>query len=46
MALEIEDICKIYIYIFQPNKVFVRNDLFEKMIESCKATNFQNLKKN
>ena len=27
---------------FQPNKIFVRNDLFEKIIKSCKATNFQN----
>ena len=25
---------------FQPNKIFVRNDLFEKVIKSCKATNF------
>ena len=25
---------------FQPNKIFVRNDLFEKTIKSCKATNF------
>ena len=25
---------------FQPNKIFVRNDLFEKIIKSCKATNF------
>ena len=24
---------------FQPNKIFVRNDLFEKIIKSCKATN-------
>ena len=24
---------------FQANKIFVRNDLFEKIIESCKATN-------
>ena len=24
---------------FQPNKIFVRNDLFEKVIKSCKATN-------
>ena len=33
---------------FQPNKIFVRNSLFEKIIKSCKATNleFLNLKKN
>ena len=33
---------------FQPNKIFVRNDLFEKIIKSCKATNleFSKLKKN
>ena len=24
---------------FQPNKIFVRNDLFEKIIKSCKTTN-------
>ena len=24
---------------FQPNKIFVRNDLFEKIIKGCKATN-------
>ena len=24
---------------FQPNKIFVRNDLFQKIIKSCKATN-------
>ena len=24
---------------FQPNKIFVRNDLFEKIIKSCQATN-------
>ena len=29
---------------FQPNKTFVRNDLFEKVIKSCKATNFLKLK--
>ena len=29
---------------FQPNKIFVRNDLFEKMIKSCKATNLEFLK--
>ena len=29
---------------FQPNKIFVRNDLFEKIIKSCKATNLQLLK--
>ena len=26
---------------FQPNKIFVRNNLFEKIIKSCKATNFE-----
>ena len=33
---------------FQPNKVFVRNDLFEKITKSCKPTNleFLKLKKN
>ena len=25
----------------QPNKIFVRNDLFEKIIKSCKATNLE-----
>ena len=29
---------------FQPNKIFVRNDLFEKMIKSRKATNLEFLK--
>ena len=29
---------------FQPNKIFVRNDLFEKIIKSCKATNLKFLK--
>ena len=29
---------------FQPNKIFVRNDLFEKLIKSCKATNLEFLK--
>ena len=29
---------------FQPNKIFVRNNLFEKTIKSCKATNLQFLK--
>ena len=24
---------------FQPDRIFVRNDLFEKIIKSCKATN-------
>ena len=24
---------------FQPNKIFVRNDLFENIIKSCKTTN-------
>ena len=27
--------------ILQPNKMFVRNDLFEKIIKSCKATNLE-----
>ena len=31
---------------FQPNKTFVRNDLFEKVIKSCKATNLEFLKLN
>ena len=30
--------------IFQPNKIFVRNNLFEKIIKSCKATNLEFLK--
>ena len=29
---------------FQPNKIFVRNDLFEKIIKSCKITNLEFLK--
>ena len=29
---------------FQPNKIFVRNDLFEKVIKSCKSTNLELLK--
>ena len=29
---------------FQPNKIFVRNDLFQKVIKSCKATNLEFLK--
>ena len=29
---------------FQPNKIFVRNNLFEKIIKSCKATNSEFLK--
>ena len=29
---------------FQPNKIFERNDLFEKIIKSCKATNLEFLK--
>ena len=29
---------------FQPNKIFVTNDLFEKTIKSCKATNLEFLK--
>ena len=26
---------------FEPNKIFVRNDLFEKKIKICKATNLE-----
>ena len=29
---------------FQPNKIFVRNNLFDKIIKSCKATNLEILK--
>ena len=29
---------------FQPNKIFVRNDLFAKIIKSCQATNLELLK--
>ena len=29
---------------FQPNKIFVRNDLFEKIIKSCKRTDSEFLK--
>ena len=29
---------------FEPNKIFVRKDLFEKIIKSCKATNLVFLK--
>ena len=29
---------------FQPNKIFIRNDLFEKIIKSYKATNLEFLK--
>ena len=29
---------------FQPNKIFVRNDLFEKIIKNCKTTNLEFLK--
>ena len=29
---------------FQPNKIFVRNGLFAKVIRSCKATNLEFLK--
>ena len=29
---------------FQPNKIFLRNDLFEKIIKSCKASNLEFLK--
>ena len=31
---------------FQTNKKFVRNNLFEKIIKSCKVTNLEFLKKN
>ena len=30
--------------IFQPNKIFVRNNSFEKIIKRCKATNLEFLK--
>ena len=30
--------------IFQPNKIFVRNDLFEEIIKSCEETNLEFLK--
>ena len=30
--------------VFQPNKIFVRNDLVEKIIKSCNATNLEFLK--
>ena len=29
---------------FQPNKIFVRNDLFEKILKSCKAINLEFLR--
>ena len=29
---------------FQPNKIFLRNNLFEKIIKNCKATNLEFLK--
>ena len=29
---------------FQPKKIFVRNNLFQKIIKSCKATNSEFLK--
>ena len=29
---------------FQPNRIFVRNDLFDKIIKKCKATNLEFLK--
>ena len=29
---------------FQPNKIFVRNNLFEKIIKSCKVTNLEFVK--
>ena len=29
---------------FQPNKIFVRNNLFEKVIKGCKSTNLEFLK--
>ena len=28
---------------FQPDKIFVRNDLFQKIIKSCKETNLESL---
>ena len=30
--------------IFQPNKIFVKNNVFEKITKSCKATNLEFLK--
>ena len=29
---------------FQPNNIFAKNDLFEKIIKSCKGTNLEFLK--
>ena len=29
---------------FQPNKIFVRNDLFERITKGCKTTNLEFLK--
>ena len=29
---------------FQPNKIFLRNDLFKKTIKTCKTTNIEFLK--
>ena len=29
---------------FQPNKIFVKNNVFEKITKSCKATNLEFLK--
>ena len=29
---------------FQPNKIFLRNDIFERIIKSCKTTNLEFLK--
>ena len=26
---------------FQPDKIFIRNDIFEKITKSCKATNLE-----
>ena len=31
-------------FTFQPNKIFVRNDSFKKIIKSCKATDLEFLK--
>ena len=28
---------------FQPDRIFTRNDLFERIIKSCKATNVESL---
>ena len=44
--LEIETKCNCHVIFdkFQPHKIFVRNDLIEKIVKSCKATNLEFLK--